>query len=129
MMMPNQYCPCGQNKKYEACCEPLHKGILKASSAEILMRSRYAAYATHNIDYLMDTTHISQRKYYAKNEILNWATSNKWNKLEVIHATENTVEFKAFYTDNNGISHIHHEFSNFIFENDRWFYLDGFITE
>ncbi len=89
------------------------------------MKSRYAAYATHQADYLWDTTHSSQRKYYSKADILNWATANEWQKLEIITATENTVEFKAYFLDENKQSQIHHEFSTFIKENGSWFYVDG----
>ncbi len=48
------------------------------------MCSRYSAYAIQNADYLLATTHISERKYYSKIEILDWATSNSWQKLEII---------------------------------------------
>lgn len=89
------------------------------------MRSRYSAYATHQADYLINTTHISQRKYYSKSEILNWAKANKWQKLEVINSTENTVEFKAYYLDSKLQNQMHHELSNFKFENGKLFYVDG----
>ncbi|MES2543274.1 MAG: YchJ family metal-binding protein [Bacteroidota bacterium] len=118
-------CYCGSEKGFEDCCDLYIKGIQKAPTAEVLMRSRYAAYATNQADYLINTTHSSQRKYYSKIEILNWAKANKWQKLEVIKATENTVEFKAYYLDSNNESQIHHEFSNFKFENGNWFYVDG----
>lgn len=118
-------CYCGLDKKFQNCCEPIIKGIQKAPTAEALMRSRYSAFATHAADYLVATTHISQRNYHSKSDILHWAVSNQWKKLEVLHATENTVEFKAYYTDSQLVSHIHHEFSNFIFENGSWYYVDG----
>lgn len=89
------------------------------------MKSRYSAYATHQVDYLWNTTHISQRKLYSKADILNWATANEWQKLEIIVATENTVEFKAYFLDENKSNQIHHEFSTFKKENDCWFYVDG----
>ena len=118
-------CYCGSDIEFQNCCEPLIKGLHKAATAEALMRSRYSAYATHQADYLVVTTHISQRKYHTKKEILNWATTNKWLKLEIINTTENTVEFKAYFLDNALQNHIHHELSTFIFENGSWFYVDG----
>jgi SEC-C motif-containing protein len=90
-----------------------------------LMQSRYSAYATHHADYLLATTHSSEREYYSREEILHWATVNKWQKLEIISATENTVEFKAFFLDENNVSQVHYEFSTFKKENDSWFYVDG----
>jgi SEC-C motif-containing protein len=100
-------------------------GNQKAGSALALMRSRYSAYATQNADYLLETTHVSERKYYSKPEILKWASSNKWQKLEILSFTESTVEFKAYFLDAQNKSQTHYEFSTFKSENGTWFYLDG----
>ncbi len=89
------------------------------------MKSRYSAYCTHQADYLLNTTYISERKHYSKTDILNWAVANEWQKLEIIYATENTVEFKAYFGDENRRNQIHHEFSTFKQENGIWFYVDG----
>ncbi|QBN20552.1 YchJ family protein [Flavobacterium nackdongense] len=110
---------------FQACCGKYIDGTQNAPTALALMKSRYSAYATHQADYLVQTTHPSQRKYYAKADILNWATANEWQKLEIISFTENTVEFKAYFLDANKQNQIHHEFSNFIKENGSWFYVDG----
>jgi SEC-C motif-containing protein len=118
-------CHCGSQKTFKECCEPIIKGNQKAATALELMRSRYSAYATLAADYLVATTHISERKHHSKSEILNWATSNQWLQLEIINATENTVEFKAYFLDSKLQKQIHHEFSTFKFENGRWFYVDG----
>jgi len=118
-------CFCGLGKSYQDCCEPIIKGIQKATTAEFLMRSRYAAYVTHQADYLLATTHFSQRSCHSKSEILNWANSNKWLQLEIIHVTEYTVEFKAYFLDTKRQQHIHHELSSFKLENGNWFYVDG----
>ena len=118
-------CFCGSAISFQNCCEKYINGTQKAPTALALMKSRYSAYATHQVDYLLDTTHSSQRKYYSKDDILNWATANQWQKLEIIAATENTVEFKAYFLDANKQSHIHHEFSTFKKENGSWFYVDG----
>jgi SEC-C motif-containing protein len=118
-------CYCGSNIIFQDCCEPIIKGIQKATTAQCLMRSRYSAYATHQADYLMETTHIPERKYYSKSEILNWATNNHWLQLEIVNATENTVEFKAYFLDSKLQKQIHHELSTFKLENGSWFYVDG----
>jgi len=118
-------CYCNSERSFQECCEPYIKGFKNAPTAETLMRSRYSAYATHDADYLVETTHLSERKYYPKADILLWATSNQWQKLEVIKTTETTVEFKAFYTDKNSRPQIHHEYSTFTFEEGKWYYVDG----
>ena len=118
-------CYCGNLLAFENCCQPIINGIKKATSAEELMRSRYSAYCTQEADYLVNTTHLSTRKFHKKAAILDWSQSNNWLKLEVIVATETTVEFKAFYVDENGKAQMHHEKSSFVFENGSWFYVDG----
>jgi SEC-C motif-containing protein len=124
--MTSKKCYCGTSKAFKECCEIYINGIQKAPTAEALMRSRYAAYASHNADYLVATTHVSQRKHHSKKDILDWATANQWLRLEILKTTENTVEFKAYYLNKEQQqSYIHHEKSTFIFENESWFYVDG----
>lgn len=124
-------CHCGSHQSFQDCCEPFIKGIQKAPTAEALMRSRYSAYVMHAADYLMASTHISQREFHSKKEILHWAESNKWLKLEIISTAENTVEFKAYFSEIQSkirtisLPQIHHEKSTFVFENGSWFYVDG----
>ena len=47
------------------------------------MRSRYSAYVTGNIDYILSTHHKSTRPVKEKMEILNWTRSVKWLGLTV----------------------------------------------
>jgi SEC-C motif-containing protein len=123
-MTPNK-CYCGSSESFESCCNLYINGMKKAPTALLLMKSRYSAYATHQADYLLETTHVSQRNLYSKSEILLWARANQWQKLEIISATENTVEFKAYFIDENKENQIHYEFSTFKKENESWFYVDG----
>lgn len=118
-------CYCGNQKTFDNCCEPYINGIQNAPIAETLMRSRYSAYCTQAGDYLVTTTHISTRKFHNKNDILEWSKSNQWLKLEVLNATENTVEFKAYFLDNKLKATVHHERSTFLKEGGSWFYVDG----
>lgn len=118
-------CYCGNSISFEECCAPHIKGIRKPKTAETLMRARYSAYATHAADYLVQTTHISTRKYYKKSDILTWSKNNQWLKLEVLASTETTVIFKAYYLDEKLKAQVHYEHSTFIFENQSWFYVAG----
>lgn len=117
-------CHCGNHLSFEECCKPCIEGTIKPKSAEELMRSRYSAHATGDVDYLIATTHVSTRKNQNKKEILSWLENILWTKLEIIEATENTVTFNAYFTDNHKIEQIHHEKSYFIFETGKWFYVD-----
>lgn len=118
-------CYCGSDLSFEKCCEPILSRKLNATTAEVLMRSRYSAYATHNADFLIATTHSSTRATHSKDEILYWATSNQWQRLEIIRVTSNTVEFKAFFFNSSQQLQVHHEHSRFVEENGQWMYVDG----
>lgn len=124
-MQASEFCPCGLQKVHSSCCTLVIKGDVKVSSAERLMRSRYVAYTIAAIDYLIKTTYPSQRSLYSPKEMEKWARESNWQKLEILHATENTVEFKAYFKDKHGISHVHYEKSTFAFENEEWYYVDG----
>lgn len=118
-------CYCNSDKAFESCCQPFLTKTIFPQRSEQLMRSRYAAYVLHNADYLMETTHVSQRKYYSKLEIEQWSKSNTWIKLEVLKAFDAIVEFKAYYLDEKLVAKIHHEKSTFKQENNIWYYVDG----
>ncbi|MFN3020925.1 YchJ family protein [Chryseobacterium sp. TY3] len=123
-------CPCCSGKTYEACCQPFHKGDKAAPTAEALMRSRFSAFAIPNADYLWETTLPSKRKFHDKGELQEWAEINTWTRLEIIRTPAlNQVEFKAYYTDQDGKLQIHHEFSYFQPVKGRWYYVSGDFFE
>lgn len=121
--MVNVTCPCG-GSDYASCCGRYHQQ-LNAPDAASLMRSRYSAYVLKLEDYLLVTWHASTRP-----DSFNLASDHsKWLGLEVIkHVTESAtraaVEFVARYKI-AGKAHRLHEISRFIFEDKKWFYLDG----
>ncbi|WP_353142423.1 YchJ family protein [Acinetobacter pragensis] len=126
--MPETPCPCGQGE-YAQCCQPMHTAQAKAQSAEQLMRSRYSAFARHEIDYIVQTTALGQQQALDVSAISDWSKSNQWLRLEVVQADENLdkthaqVEFKAHYHDGKQ-AHVHHEVSHFVKQNGAWFFLD-----
>ncbi|MCZ4243549.1 YchJ family protein [Pedobacter punctiformis] len=117
-------CACCSGLSYADCCKPFHQNKAIPASAEALMRSRYCAYALHLIDYLVETTHKSQRHLHAKKAVQNWAVANIWLKLEICEAMGEVVEFKAYYQNGSQL-HIHHERSTFKLEHGKWYYLSG----
>lgn len=123
--MTSPTCYCGSALLFEKCCAPSINGNQKATTAEALMRSRYSAYVVQNADYLIATTHISNRENFTKDEILNWSQQNKWQQLEVLATTETTVTFKAYFLDENLKAQVHFEHSLFKKENGIWYYVDG----
>jgi SEC-C motif domain protein len=50
-------CPCHSGLGYEACCAPYHRGDREAPDPAALMRSRYAAFARGEAEYLVRTLH------------------------------------------------------------------------
>ena len=127
-------CYCCSDEKFEMCCQPFISGKAKPTTAEALMRSRYSAYATGAVEYLLRSTHPSTRKFYDAEAIENWANSSVWQKLEIVSKTAGeaqdktgTVEFKAYFTDAQNEPQIHHELSNFRKELGKWFFVDGRI--
>ena len=117
-------CYCGSSQNFEACCAPFIEGKTTPTSALLLMKSRYTAYCTGGIDYLIQTTARSEQKYYKRKDIENWSKQNDWLKLEIINYSTDEVEFKAYHKSKKGIKiEIHHEHSKFIQEDGRWKYL------
>jgi hypothetical protein len=53
--------------------------------------------------------HILLKGIHSKEDILAWARSNDWQKLEVLNSIDNTVEFKAYFLDSLVSNQIHHE--------------------
>ena len=118
-------CPCCSGKLYEECCELFHSKKKFPKTAEELMRSRYAAFAIPNGDYLWETTLPNKRKFHHKTELENWGKENTWTKLEIIQSNEKEVEFKAYFTDKFGKENIHHERSTFKKVDKKWYYVSG----
>lgn len=125
-------CYCSWGKNFEDCCQPFLEGTAKPQTAEELMRSRFSAYAVCAVEYLLRSTHPSTRKFHIAEDIENWAKTNTWEKLEIISKSNGeakdksgTVEFKAYYLNEENEPQIHHEKSNFRKELGKWFFVDG----
>lgn len=115
-------CPCGSGPVYEACCQPLHHGERQAATAEELMRSRYSAYATGNVDYVFRTWHPRTRPAN-----LTVDAGIVWTGLTVTDVVAGgpeddtgEVEFTASYDDD-----AMHERSRFERRGGRWVYVGG----
>jgi SEC-C motif domain protein len=126
-------CYCGKTEEFKDCCELYIKGEA-APSPEALMRSRYSAFTVKDVAYIQATHDPQRRGYYDMEANKTWADSVKFEKLEVLSASENknkgVVEFKAHYTDlKTGENHIHHEISKFRQQAGIWYYREGRLIE
>lgn len=124
-------CPCGTEKNYNECCEPIIKGTKKAPTAESLMRSRYTAFAKGELDHVEKSHHSSTRAELDMESVRSWATNSEWLGLEIRETdkglekdTTGKVEFKCKFIF-NGAEQTHHELSTFTKENGEWFFVDG----
>lgn len=86
------------------------------------MRSRYSAFVTGDVSYLLRTWHPSTRP-----SSLELDDSIRWIRLDVLDTqrggpldTEGVVEFEAHYRGGS-----QRERSRFRRENGKWLYLDG----
>ncbi len=123
-------CPCGIGTSLEQCCGPLLAGA-PASSAEALMRSRYAAFVLGDLDYI-ERTHASDIKQnFNRSAAESTAKNVEWIGLEIRETTrggpddeEGTVEFSARFKQ-DGETKLHHELASFRREDGRWVYIEG----
>lgn len=127
-------CPCGSGDAYTRCCEPLIRGDARAQTAEVLMRSRYVAYALAEVDYITETHDPKTRANHDPEQARKWSESSDWMGLEIL-ATEGggaedefgTVEFVAKYRV-DGELHEHRERSLFSKRSERWYFTDGKVV-
>ena len=116
-------CPCGLPAAYDRCCGRFSRGEA-APTAELLMRSRYTAYARQDAAHLLASWHCSTRPAG-----LAFDPDQRWTRLEVVEAvggglldTAGTVHFRAAHV-RGGAAGVLEEHSRFVREQGRWVYL------
>ena len=127
-------CPCGSGKKYSECCEPIIKGTAKAPTAESLMRARYSAYVTHEIDFIIASCEEGEGiADIDKEATREWSEQSQWNGLTILNTEkggendeEGVVEFTADYTLKQ-MHDVHHEIAGFKKFDGEWKYVAGNI--
>lgn len=123
----NRPCPCGSGKKYKKCCKRYHDGLSLPENALLLMKSRYAAYAVGQLDYIIATTDPSG-DVPDRDSIDTFSRSTEFCRLEIIAFEDGkeqaTVTFKAHLTrDGKDVSF--QEKSLFRKSSDRWLYVEA----
>jgi SEC-C motif-containing protein len=127
-------CPCGSGLDYEICCGPYIAGTKEPPTAEALMRSRYTAYAVHNIDHIINTCYADGKTDIDRKETQAWSEESTWLGLKIlavekggVNDTEGTVEFEASY-ERRGLKDRHHETARFKKHAGRWLYEEGNVA-
>ena len=124
-------CHCTSGAEFADCCEPILQRTRPAVTAEELMRSRYTAYATGNVDWIIESQSPDGRAHVDRDATVEWSKRSTWHRLEILSAdqgqpgdAEGFVEFKAYYTL-GGEDVTHHEIASFRYEEGSWFFVDG----
>ncbi|GAB3130503.1 YchJ family metal-binding protein [Leifsonia psychrotolerans] len=119
-------CPCDSGESYAECCGSYHTDRTTPPTAQLLMRSRYSAFAVGDSDYLLRTWHPSTRP-----ATVDLDSTLRWIRLEVEHTErgglfdgDGVVRFTAHYRD-GAERGSQHETSRFVRFNRNWTYLDA----
>ena len=140
----DEVCPCfvrdgggGGGESYAQCCKPYHSGAKQAESAEMLLRSRFAAYSKSQTEYLIRTTagKDDDEMRTLMNDTVASCKRLRFSDLEVLEAAEHdaqavikfrygvrTVGQKGF---RHGDLEPVEETSHFVRTDGRWFFNEG----
>jgi SEC-C motif domain protein len=123
-------CHCGSEKPFAECCEPIIKGA-PAPTAEALMRARYSAYVTCDIDFLKSSLAPSERHDFDPEQARNWSQDSTWLGLTINSVKDGgendqtgQVDFTASFEYQGGRQE-HHERAEFHRIGGVWHYTDG----
>lgn len=124
-------CPCGSEKPYSECCEPVISGSTPAQTAEQLMRARYSAYVLAQMDFIFASTHPNHRQGYDHAGTKEWAETAEWLGLEILSTSQGgandsrgVVEFIARFKESDQLRE-HHEEGQFKRTDGQWYFTEG----
>lgn len=123
-------CPCCSGMQYNLCCQPYLSGDAIPDTPEALMRSRYTAWALHDVDYLIATWHPFCRTDKLRQTLTDAMRGPQWISLKITgcesggDSNEGFVTFFARYIEKKQTGAIH-ERSRFLRKDHRWYYIDG----
>jgi SEC-C motif-containing protein len=127
----SRLCPCTSKATLDRCCGPYLSGARLPESAELLMRSRFSAYALGKVDYLIQTTSLAGRDALDREELKTYCRNIRCVGLKILAREAGgpgdetgTVKFHASLQV-NGKRHLHVELSRFVREEGCWRYVDG----
>ncbi|WP_163336900.1 YchJ family protein [Desulfopila sp. IMCC35008] len=125
--MKDQKCYCCSDLEFSKCCQPVLNDHGKATSPEMLMRSRYTAYVVKDERHLLATWAPSTRPQSVALD----KDQTKWLQLRIHDHTVDIgsgdtgeVDFQATFIAGDELCHMK-ERSRFICKKGFWYYLDG----
>ncbi len=130
-------CPCSSGLAYKDCCGPFHQGKALAPTCEALMRSRYAAFARKQVDYLLATSHPDLIASHGgldafRRDLRRSCEEHRYPGLTVVeHHQEGDLGQVLFRARvfRKGADVSFSENSDFVREGGRWLYLSGQAPE
>lgn len=134
-MQSDEFCLCGSKKTYDQCCQPFHYKKNFPETPELLLRSRYSAYALALADYIVDTTDPTGPVYepnieHWKSSIIEFSKSVLFQGVEVL--SENSDQEKGEITfiahlTQQGRNVSFRETSQFTKHKGKWVYRQGVV--
>ena len=125
-------CYCCSGRDAAECCEPFLSGAQAAPTPEALMRSRYSAFCTKNLEYVEATTDPQAMSDFDRESTRAWMDGAKFSQLEILSSsmegTKGRVEFKAHFQMADAPPEVHHEISRFRKQAGTWFFREGKIV-
>ncbi|MCP4339494.1 MAG: hypothetical protein GY799_11545 [Desulfobulbaceae bacterium] len=126
-MIEESLCPCGSGSTFSSCCLPILDDHSLATTAEMLMRSRYTAFVQQHGQHIQSSWHTRTRP-----KTLNFDDHPVvWLSLQV-HShqdgqagdNEGSVNFTSSYLENGQLCKLQED-SQFLKEDGLWYYLQG----
>ena len=117
-------CPCGTALLFADCCKPYLDGKVEAATPEVMMRSRYTAFACGDFTYLKKTWHPDTVPELGADESSNWAGLEILETAIDEEGEYGEVEFVAKLIVGDRLE-ILHEVSEFEKIDGRWMYHSG----
>lgn len=129
-------CPCGSTRAFSECCQNIIKGDSRADTAEALIRARYTAHTTGDMDFILATHHPSTRSDIDEAATRRWASESTWLGLEILNVDGGSaedssarIEFMARYRDAARRRHTHHERGVFEKYHGQWYFRDAEVPD
>lgn len=128
-------CPCESGWVYGMCCAPYHRNEREASDATVLMRSRFAAFALGEADYLWRTLHPdhddrARSKDAVVAELARACRSARYERLRVLDARQGEADAQVLFLASlrvAGKPQSFLELSDFLHDGTGWRYLCGVL--
>ena len=128
-------CYCGSNVSYNSCCQPYHKGQRLPESCEQLMRSRYSAFCSQELNYIQNSCVADLQTEQSPEQLRDFVNHVHFVALQVLPlprlaqaVDEGYVHFQVWYLLGQHLLSFR-ELSCFVYQQGRWLYSSGDVSE